>query len=64
MSPAKDIVHDLESWLTSADPHSREAEVALIRRAIGEINALREKLGERSAKESIGAEALNASNDE
>ena len=48
----------------SADPHSREAEVALIRRAISEINNLRERLGERSAKEAIGAEDLNASNDE
>jgi len=63
-SSSSDVVHDLEAWLMSADPHSREAEVALIRRAIGEINNLRERLGERSAKEAIGAEDLNASNDE
>jgi len=64
MSSANDIVHDLESWLTGADPHSRAADVALIRRAIEEINTLREKLGERSTTESIGSDSLNASNDE
>ena len=64
MNSTKDVVHDLESWLTGADPHSRAAEVALIRRAIDEINALREKLGERSAKDAIDTDALNASNDE
>ncbi len=64
MSKSNDIVHDLEDWLTGADPHSRQAEVALIRRAIEEINSLREKLGERSTKEAIGADELNASNDE
>ena len=63
MRDANDIVHDLESWLTGADPHSRSADVALIRRAIDEINALREKVGERSATQAIGSDALNASND-
>ncbi len=64
MKSANDIVRDLEAWLTSADPHTREAEVALIRRAIDEINELREKLGERSTKDAIDTDALNASNDE
>ena len=59
-----DVVGDLEAWLTGADPHTRPAEVELIRRAIDEINALREKLGERRARDAIEADALNASNDE
>ena len=64
MSEPNDIVRDLEAWLTGADPHTRQAEVTLIRQAIGEIHALREKLGERQAKDSIESDALNASNDE
>ncbi|MBV8617052.1 MAG: hypothetical protein JOY66_25200 [Acetobacteraceae bacterium] len=64
MSNSSDIVHDLEQWLSDADPHSRHAEFGLIRRAIDEINALREQLGQRRASVSIETEALNASNDE
>ena len=40
------------------------AEIDLLRRAIAEIKALREKLDERRATQSIAAEDLNASNDE
>ena len=64
MSEQSDIVGDLQAWMTGADPHTRQAEVALIRRAIDEINALREKLGERQTKDAIESDALNASNDE
>ena len=64
MSEQSDIVGDLEAWMSGADPHTRRAEVALIRRAIDEINALREKVGERQTRDSIESDALNASNDE
>ncbi len=64
MSEQSDIVGDLAAWMTGADSHTRRAEVALIRRAIDEINALREKVGERQTRDSIESGALNASNDE
>jgi hypothetical protein len=64
MDVTTDIVGDLHDWLSGADPHTRDAEVRLIRRAIVEINALREKLGERQATASIDSGELNASNDE
>jgi hypothetical protein len=64
MSESNDIVHELERWLSGVDPHTRRAEVALIRRAIDEINALRERLGERRTTHAIESGELNASNDE
>jgi len=67
-----DIVGDLKDWLGrlgagGAGPRgaaSAREGVDLVRRAIAEINALRERLGERCATETIAAEDLNASNDE
>ena len=44
--------------------HAPVVDIDLIRRAIAEINAMRERLGERRATRSIAAEDLNASNDE
>lgn len=67
-----DIVGDLKDWLVRLGPgvagargplNSREG-IDLVRRAIAEINALRERLGERCATETIATEDLNASNDE
>ena len=63
-----DIVSDLEAWLgrrgNPRDAETARDEIDLVRRAIAEINALREKLGERRATETIATEDLNASNDE
>ncbi len=73
MNGATDIVRELEDWLAelSGDARSRrrpgeapDVEIDLARRAIAEINALRERLGERRGTRSIAAEDLNASNDE
>ena len=70
MSDSSDIVHALENWLARRGVDARSGkdrasqDVELIRRAIAEINALREKLGERLATSSIASEDLNASNDE
>jgi len=61
-----DIVGDLDDWLERLGTSGGAArdEIDLVRRAIAEINALREKLGERQATETIATEDLNASNDE
>ncbi len=70
MNDSGDIVHALEDWLARRGVDQRpgkdqaRADVELIRRAIAQINALREKLGERLATGSIASEDLNASNDE
>jgi len=70
MNESSDIVHALEDWLAQRGVDQRPGkdrsspDVELIRRAIAEINALREKLGERLATGSIASEDLNASNDE
>ena len=66
------IIGDLEDWLgrlgdRRAEPRDAKTlreEIDLVRRAIAEINRLREKLGERCATETIATEDLNASNDE
>jgi len=67
-----DIVDDLEDWLgrlsdrraAPRDAGTAHEEIELVRRAIAEINRLREQLGERCATETIASEDLNASNDE
>jgi len=68
-----DIVDELEDWIArraasggdaTRDAGTAREEIDLIRRAIAEINALREGLGERCATETIATEDLNASNDE
>ncbi|HZZ61328.1 MAG TPA: hypothetical protein VFE63_09160 [Roseiarcus sp.] len=67
-----DIVGELDDWLGRLGTEARPGtsgetpvyEVELIRRAIAEINGLREKLDLRRATRSILAEDLNASNDE
>jgi hypothetical protein len=73
ISSPNDIVRNLEDWLgrlgrdASLGKRSAEtvgAEIELVRRAIAEINGLREKLGERQGTGSITPEDLNASNDE
>ncbi len=73
MSPSRDVVSELEGWIGRFSAEARlgkrpqelvAAEIDLLRRAISEIRALREKLGERRATRSIAAEDLNASNDE
>ena len=73
MSPSRDVVSELEAWIGRFSAEARlgkrsqelvAAEIDLLRRAIAEIRALREKLGERRATRSIAAEDLNASNDE
>ncbi len=73
MNYMSDIVGELDNWLgrMSTDVHlgkrSRQTpdyEVELVRRAIAEINGLREKLDLRRATRSIATEDLNASNDE
>ena len=59
MNEPGDIVHALEDWLAQRGVDQRPGkdrgspDVELIRRAIAEINALREKLGERLATGSI-----------
>jgi hypothetical protein len=69
MNGAGDIVRELEDWLAELRGRRRpgeapDVEIDLVRRAVAEINALREKLGERRGTGSIAAEDLNASNDE
>ena len=73
MSPSRDLVSELEAWIGRFSVEARlgarpqelvAAEIDLLRRAILEIEALREKLGERRATRSIATEDLNASNDE
>jgi hypothetical protein len=64
-----DIVRELGVWLDEASAHQRKGEkpgidIDLVRRAIAEINTLRESLGSRRTTRSIGSEDLNASNDE
>ena len=73
MNGGRDIVRELEDWLAELGGdararrrpgHAPVVDIDLIRRAIAEINAMRERLGERRATRSIAAEDLNASNDE
>jgi hypothetical protein len=73
MNYMSDIVRELDDWLRRVSTEARFGrrsgetpvyEVELIRRAIDEINGLREKLDLRRATRSIAAEDLNASNDE
>jgi hypothetical protein len=69
VTQGNDTVRDLEAWLEEASARYRrgekpEIEIELIRRAIAEINSLRETLGSRRSTRSIAAEDLNASNDE
>jgi hypothetical protein len=73
MNQANDVVQELEDWLAQRvrDAQLRkrsderpEIEVDLVRRAVAEIKALRERLGLRRGTRSIAAEDLNASNDE
>lgn len=72
MAPSSDIVAELNDWLTRLSEArrgmrpdaGRGAEVELVRRAIAEIKALREKLGLRRATRTIATEDSNASNDE
>jgi len=73
MSYMSDIVGELDDWLGRLSTEARLGkrcgetpvfEVELVRRAIAEINGLREKLDLRRATRSIAAEDLNASNDE
>jgi hypothetical protein len=64
-----DIVRELGVWLDEASVRRRKGEkpgidIELVRRAVAEINALRETLGSRRTTRSIGSEDLNASNDE
>jgi hypothetical protein len=65
MSDSGDIVRELNDWLAHGESHRwlDASDVDLVRRAIAEINSLREKLGERQATESFEVEELNASND-
>ena len=73
MSPTHDLVSELEAWIGRASGQTRlgersgetaAREIDLLERAVAEIRALREKLGERRATETIATEDLNASNDE
>jgi hypothetical protein len=73
MNYMSDIVGELDDWLGRLSTEARLGrrsgqtpvyEVELIRRAIAEINGLRETLDLRRATRSIPAEDLNASNDE
>lgn len=73
MNYMSDIVGELGDWLGRLSTEARLGrrsgetpvyEVELIRRAIAEINGLREKLDLRRTTRSIAAEDLNASNDE
>jgi hypothetical protein len=68
VTQSSDIVGDLSAWLDDASARQRgqkaEIDVNLVRRAIAEINSLRETLGSRRSTRSIAAEDLNASNDE
>jgi hypothetical protein len=73
MIHSNDVVQDLENWLAQRvrDDQLRkrsderpEIEIDLVRRAIAELTALRERLGLRRGTGSIAPEDLNASNDE
>ena len=68
MSDSSDIVAGLNGWGASAGRRATgetaDIEIELVRRAIAEIKALREKLDPRRTARSIAAEDLNASNDE
>ncbi len=66
MIQSNDIVRELEDWLArhARDGEAAEVEIDLVRRAVAEIKALRERLGLRRGTRSIAAEDLNASNDE
>jgi hypothetical protein len=73
MIHTNDVAQELEDWLAQRARDARlrkrsderpEIEVDLVRRAIAEITALRERLGMRQATRSIAPEDLNASNDE
>jgi hypothetical protein len=73
MIGGRDIVRELEDWLAELSGDARfrrrpgeapDVETDLVRRAIAEINGLRERLNERRGTLSIAAEDLNASNDE
>ncbi len=73
MNHSSDIIGELNDWLgrmgAEASLKKRggetpDVDIELLRRAIVEIKALREKLGLRRTTQSIGAEDLNASNDE
>ncbi|HKN29489.1 MAG TPA: hypothetical protein VJY34_17035 [Roseiarcus sp.] len=73
MNYMSDIVGELDDWLGRMSTEFRlgkrsgdtpDFEIDLVRRAIGEINGLREKLDLRRGTRSIATEDLNASNDE
>jgi len=73
MNYMSDIVGELDDWLGRMSTEVRlgkrpgqtpDFEIALVQRAIAEINDLREKLGTRRGTRSIATEDLNASNDE
>jgi hypothetical protein len=73
MSYLSDIVGELDDWMGRMSTEARlgkrsggtpDFEIELVRRAILEINGLREKLDLRRGTRSIAPEDLNASNDE
>jgi hypothetical protein len=69
MTQSNDIVRELGLWLDEVSARSRKDEkpgidIDLVRRAVAEIDALRETLGSSRTTRSIGSEDLNASNDE
>ena len=73
MNDLSDIVGDLDDWMGRMSTDTRlgrrrvetpDFEIELVRRAIAEINGLREKLDLRRGTRSIATEDLNASNDE
>jgi hypothetical protein len=73
MIHSNDVVRELEDWLAQRVRDARlprrsderpEIDIDLVRRAVDEINALRERLGMRRGTRSIAMEDLNASNDE
>ncbi len=73
MNYMSDIVGELDDWmgrmstevLLGKRPGGKpDFEIALVQRAIAEIQDLREKLGLRRGTRSIATEDLNASNDE
>ena len=72
MTFSNDIVGELDDLLDRMSTEARSgkrssekpnAEIDLVRRAIAEINGLREKLELRRGTRSIATEDLNASND-
>lgn len=73
MIHSNDVARELEDWLAQQVGDAKlprrsdarpEIEIELVRRAVDEINALRERLGMRRGTRSIAPEDLNASNDE